>query len=219
MFAEARTATIRTATYCELLVIDRGDLSRVLSNHPIVGRQFASFTSNRSYLKEIQRTAAALTTAADRGSGTSAAKNTTVVSALASILSVPLGPLTRTQLATTVAASIPNITDRQQVAVATTTMFSNEGTFRHCSRISKTRRRRTGLDIASSAPAAASSPLTATGTPKSVLDTGITLTVDRPQERRRALSLSLPSWTSGSRPSRLSSLIRGNGITPQVGGL
>eukprot|EP00118_Oscarella_pearsei_P012897 m.98493 g.98493 ORF g.98493 m.98493 type:complete len:2159 (+) comp36987_c0_seq18:234-6710(+) len=213
MFGENRSATIRTATYCELLVIARSDLDRVLAHHPIIGHQFTAFTQNRTHLNEIHGVATALTSVNHQPSQL----KPSVISALASTLSAPLGPMTRTQLATTVAASIPDSGQRELVAVTLTTQWKTEGTFLRRPRISKTRQRRRLLSgAAGSATGGPPSPSN-TETPKSVLDTSIVLTVDRPQRRR--LSLSLPPGTTQTRPSRIGSLVRGNGVKPEGGGL
>ena len=137
MYGDVRSATYRASTYCEILMIAREDLDRILDVFPIIGRQFASFSENRDHLIEIHKAAAVAMTCSSqlpvRPSKCS------IISALAMTLNSSLAAVTRTELATTVAASIPDTSQREKVACSYADQLAISGTFVWRPRISEVR--------------------------------------------------------------------------------
>lgn len=140
MFGKVRSATVRAATYCELLMISRSDLDGILDSFPIIGRQFTAFTEDRTHLQEIRQAAAYAMKSATLRRPVQPSKPC-IMSALALTLNSPLAAVTRTELAATVAASIPDTYRREKVACPYSTQLALSGTFVWRPRISEVRGR------------------------------------------------------------------------------
>nr|XP_054756976.1 uncharacterized protein LOC129263078 [Lytechinus pictus] len=54
IFGDYRTATVRAASYCELLMLKRVDLDRVLKFFPLIEKQFSDAARNQGHLRELR---------------------------------------------------------------------------------------------------------------------------------------------------------------------
>ncbi|XP_071851243.1 uncharacterized protein [Apostichopus japonicus] len=54
IFGDYRTATVRAASYCEVLMLTRRDLDEALTEFPLIAKQFKEAASNRDHLLELK---------------------------------------------------------------------------------------------------------------------------------------------------------------------
>lgn len=54
IFGDYRTATVRAASYCEVLMLTRADLDEALKDFPLIAKQFKEAASNREHLLELK---------------------------------------------------------------------------------------------------------------------------------------------------------------------
>ncbi|XP_071497085.1 uncharacterized protein [Diadema antillarum] len=54
IFGDYRTATVRAASYCELLMLKRVDLDEVLQHFPLIEKQFSDAATNQGHLRELR---------------------------------------------------------------------------------------------------------------------------------------------------------------------